>query len=132
MTHRALALRIAFDGPTHTGVSPRRGPFSRSGPELCCDITRAPEGAPQHFPHQAGHDQIARKAALATRHQIGYADSFETQMAPGAVHLEVAVPNRGTSASEVVTVQDRTYVGVSLDPGGQPAFHVSTEPFRYA
>jgi hypothetical protein len=76
--------------------------------------------------------EVSRKAALATRNQIGYADSLETQVAPGAVRLEVAVPNRGTSASQFVSVLDRTYVGVSLDPGGQPTLHVSTEPFRYA
>jgi hypothetical protein len=53
-----IGSRIAFDGSTLIWVSLRLGPFSRSGPELCCDITRAPEGAPQHFPHQAGHDPL--------------------------------------------------------------------------
>jgi hypothetical protein len=59
---RLLVSVTAFDGPTHIQVFPRIGLSSRSGPPLCCDITPALEGAPEHSPHQAGHHLAMRSS----------------------------------------------------------------------
>ena len=58
MTHRAFALGPRRTGRPLSGYCPESVLFAGSSPGLCCNITRAPEGAPQHFPHQAGHHRV--------------------------------------------------------------------------
>jgi hypothetical protein len=45
---------------------------------LCCDISRAPEGAPQHFPHQTGHHHAARFFDSEREHIIDAVMSYPT------------------------------------------------------
>ena len=75
--------------------------------------------------------EVFRQAGLTTKNQIGYADSFETDVPPGPVRLEVDIASRGTNGSQMLHANGPTYVGVSLDRERRPTFHVSLEPFGY-
>jgi hypothetical protein len=75
--------------------------------------------------------EVFRKSGITTKLQIGYADAIDVEVASGMSRLDVNVVTRNTTATTLVTVSDRTYVGVSLDRSGQPTYQVSAEPFRY-
>ena len=75
--------------------------------------------------------EVFRKSGITTKLQIGYADSFEMEVPSGKTRLEVNVITKNSTASAVLQVSDRTYVGVSLDKSGQPTYQVSAQPFGY-
>lgn len=73
--------------------------------------------------------EVFRKAAVRTRTQIGLADSFELTLPPGDASMHVNA--RGTTASFIVTLQNTTYVGVSITPEGNIVHQVSRQAFGY-
>src|SRR5262245_54713071 len=75
--------------------------------------------------------EVFRKTGITTKLQIGYADAVDVEVASGEARLDVNVVTRSTRQPVLVTVSDRTYVGVSLDRRGQPEYQISSEPFRY-
>ena len=76
--------------------------------------------------------EVFAKDGIKTRTQIGLADHFDVEQAPGAQRLEVSVAGRGATRSLELRVEEApTYVGVSLDENGQIRFRSSSEPFGY-
>lgn len=72
-----------------------------------------------------------RKEHVTTRPQISYAGSVELEVDPGRVRLEISVPTRNLSTSQVVEVPEQAlYIGVSIDDG-ELTYRVSLEPFGY-
>jgi hypothetical protein len=78
--------------------------------------------------------EVYRRAALKTRMQIGLADSFDLDAAPGPAELRVEVLTRNASVTiplKVVAGRE-LHVGVSVTPDGAVTYKATDEPFRYA
>jgi len=76
-------------------------------------------------------DREGRKEHVTTMPQISYAGSIELEVQPGPVRLEISVPSRNLSASQVVEVpQAALHVGISIDDGHLTQ-RLSPEPFAY-
>jgi hypothetical protein len=78
--------------------------------------------------------EVYRRAGLKTRMQIGLADSFDLDAAPGPAELRVEVPTRnaGVTIRVEVPAVGELYVGVSVSPDGAITYQSTDEPFRYA
>jgi hypothetical protein len=78
--------------------------------------------------------EVYRQTGLKTRMQIGLADSFDLDVAPGPIELwvEVLTQNAGVRVPIEVPVARELYVGVSVAPDGGVSYKVTDEPFRYA
>jgi len=74
--------------------------------------------------------EVFNKPQVSTRRQIGFADSFETNVGGGAIKVTLDLPHRAISASRVLQVNAPTYVGASVTPEGLQ-FDISQEPFGY-
>ncbi|MBM3188260.1 MAG: hypothetical protein FJZ90_06000 [Chloroflexi bacterium] len=74
--------------------------------------------------------QVYAKESVRTRFQIGYADACEVDVSPGAVRLEVLLPQKNMSRTLPLEISAPTYVGVSLE-GDAIACRVSDQPFGY-
>lgn len=70
------------------------------------------------------------KQDVKTRLQIGLADSFNTSVERGKAQVEIAVPTRKLTEKLSVDVDDRIFVGASLQ-GDAIRCRVSKEPFGY-
>lgn len=70
------------------------------------------------------------KQDVETRLQIGLADSFHTTVERGKSQVEIAVPTRKLTEKVSVNVDDRTFLGASLQ-GDVIRCRVSKEPFGY-
>lgn len=70
------------------------------------------------------------KQDVKTRLQIGLADSFNTSVERGKAQVEIAVPTRKLTEKLSVDVDDRIFVGASLQ-GDAIRYRVSKEPFGY-
>ena len=69
---------------------------------------------------------------LRTKTQIGFAGQFELEKDPGAIRLDVELPDRNQKKSIDLTLeQSPVFVGVNRNRDGNLAFQTSTEPFRY-
>lgn len=76
-------------------------------------------------------DQEGRKEHVTTMPQISYAGSIELEVEPGPVRLEISVPTRNLSTSQVVEVPATAlHVGISVDEG-RLTQRLSPEPFAY-
>jgi len=121
-----------------------RGPRAIGGPRTRAHYARSLEGievATLRVDMQDGfqddevvvraRDQEGRKEHVTTMPQISYAGSIELEVEPGPVRLEISVPSRNLSASQVVEVpQAALHVGVSVDEG-RISQRLSPEPFGY-
>jgi len=67
---------------------------------------------------------------VKTRLQIGLADSFDTSVGRGKAQIEIAVPTRKLTEKVSVDVDDRIFLGASLQ-GDSIRCRVSKEPFGY-
>jgi hypothetical protein len=78
--------------------------------------------------------EVYRRAGLKTRMQIGLADTFDLDAAPGPTELRVEVLTRNAAVRVPIEVPavGELYVGVSVTPDGGVSYKVSDEPFRYA
>jgi hypothetical protein len=78
--------------------------------------------------------EVYRRAGLKTRMQIGLAETFELDAAPGPTELRIEVLTQNADVRipiEVPAVGD-LYVGVSVTPDGVVSHKVTNQPFRYA
>ena len=76
-------------------------------------------------------EQERRKESVTTMPQISFAGSIELEVEPGPIRLEISVPTRGLSTSQVVEVPATAlHVGVSIDDG-RISQRLSPEPFGY-
>ena len=78
-----------------------------------------------------GEDQWQTPGAR-TRLQIGLADSFAMDVAPGQHRLEVQVPARDLQTSVDLTIESPCWVGIELTRAGDLTARVSETAFRYA
>lgn len=78
--------------------------------------------------------EVYSRSGLKTRMQIGLADSFDLEAAPGPAELRVEVPTRngGETISLEVPPDGELFVGVSIAPDSTITHTSSGEPFRYA
>lgn len=78
--------------------------------------------------------EVYRRAGLKTRMQIGLADSFSFDAAPGAAELLVEIPTRNAGVTIPVEVPPvgELHVGLSVTPDGAITYQSTDEPFRYA
>ena len=67
-----------------------------------------------------------------TRLQIGLADSFAMDVAPGQHRLEVQVPARDLQTSVDLNIESPCWVGIELTRTGELTARVSETAFRYA
>jgi len=74
--------------------------------------------------------EVFSKPQVSTQRQIGFADSYETDVDGGAIKVTLELPQRPLSASRVLQVTGPTYVGVSVTAEGLQ-FDLSQEPFGY-
>lgn len=74
--------------------------------------------------------EVLNKPQVSTRRQIGFADSYETNVGGGAIKVTLDLPHRAISASRVLQVNAPTYVGASVTTEGLQ-FDISKEPFGY-
>ena len=81
-----------------------------------------------------GGAEVYRRAGLKTRMQIGLADHFELDAAPGPTELRVEVLTQNVDVRIPIEVPagGELYVGVSVTPDGGASYKVTSEPFRYA
>lgn len=71
------------------------------------------------------------KENVTTMRLTGLADdTFRTQVEPGSVKVEIAVPSRNLSESFTLDVAGDTYVGVSIQ-GGRLQHIIRDRPFGY-
>lgn len=75
-------------------------------------------------------EKVFRKGNVKTRHQIGYADSFETIVEEGSVNIEVSLPLKNLSEAIVLQVSSATYVRVSILED-RIDYRISDRRFRY-
>jgi hypothetical protein len=74
--------------------------------------------------------EVFSKPQVSTRRQLGFADSYETDVGGGAIEVTLELPQRPLSASRVLQVSGPTYVGISVTAEGLQ-FDLSQEPFGY-
>lgn len=75
-------------------------------------------------------EEVYRRDSLATRMQIGLADSLELTVEEDEVELEVSLPKRSLACETKIAVAGTTYVGVSVELGAV-SIRTQQEPFGY-
>ncbi len=75
--------------------------------------------------------EVYRQPRVATRLQIGLADSFELQTAASSVTVAVALPDKGLATELELEVAGVLYLGISISPSGELVHRRSTIPFGY-
>lgn len=74
--------------------------------------------------------EVFRKEEVRTRYQVGLADRFELDVAPGDHRLRVSLPGRDLEAEVTFDAGETPYLGVSVERRAiliRPA----AEPYRY-
>jgi hypothetical protein len=71
-----------------------------------------------------------RKEAVTTNEMVGYAGSFEFEVEPGRVRLDLSVQTRVLSKTIDLDVTGDLYVGVTVS-AKDIAFRASSEPMGY-
>ena len=74
--------------------------------------------------------EMFRKDNMATRSQIGYAGSFETNSHTGPVTIDILLPVKNLSETVQFQLTAATFVGVSIEQG-KIAYRISDQPFGY-
>ena len=68
---------------------------------------------------------------VTTKLQIGLAEAFETDVADGAVTIDVDLPERPLNGNYKVEAKDTVFVGISAE-GQTVRFRHSSQTFGYA
>jgi hypothetical protein len=77
-------------------------------------------------------EEVFRKEQITYSPLLGYADvSFEQQVNPGPIELQVQLPERGWSGSIDLEPSSDTYIGVFIANGEIQFTPPSQEPFGY-
>lgn len=79
---------------------------------------------------QVNGREAFHKLNVETDYAIGRADSVAIQVPEGPVRIEVRVPSKGLSDSQVLEAAEKVYVGVSIVQG-KINFRLSHEEFLY-
>lgn len=74
--------------------------------------------------------EVFRKEDVKTRLQIGLAASFEKEVEPGPVRLEVELPEKELEKTFDLDVSGTVYAGISVQDGDL-VIRTSAEPFGY-
>jgi hypothetical protein len=75
--------------------------------------------------------EVFRKEKVKTKLMLGLADdSFQTEVRPGSISLEVAVPTRNITAAIPLEADMDTYVGISI-VNNRIEYKIQREPFGY-
>ena len=75
--------------------------------------------------------EVARRANVSTKNQIGFAEAIELDVPEGEMRLELRLENRSLAETIVMRVEGNAHIGVSIDRAGQIECTQSQEPFRY-
>lgn len=75
--------------------------------------------------------EVYRNSEVATRLQIGLADSLEVEVAEGPVTVEIALPDKHLAKELHFELTGTLYLGVSLSPEGEVDDRTSATPFGY-
>jgi hypothetical protein len=59
--------------------------------------------------------EVANRPEVTTRNQIGFAEAVEFEVPEGEAKVEVEVPDRRLTATVRCDVDEKTYVGVSIE-----------------
>ena len=77
-------------------------------------------------------EEVLRKQHVTYSPLLGYADvSFERQVQPGRIRLQLQLPERGRTASMDLELQSDTYIGVFVADGEIQFTPPSQVPFGY-
>ncbi len=79
-----------------------------------------------------GGEEIWQTPGARTRLQIGLADSFAKDVAPGRHRLDVRIPSRDLHAGLELDITGPCWVRVNLTDGGELIALAGDEPPRYA
>ena len=74
--------------------------------------------------------EVANRPEVTTRNQIGLAEAVEVDVPTGDASVDVEVPARQLRGSVHVTIEGKTYVGVSIERG-QLVLRPQREAFGY-